>query len=94
MGKMINKMYEWFEWRCQVSEEAMAMTMAKLNKLGICYSSRMVQQKRKLEKLLGRYTLLHFLTILENEVDSKCMRIAKFLQVNQEQAVWFIPVQC
>jgi len=32
---------------------------------------------------------MHYLTIPENKVDSKCMRVAKFLQVNQEQEVWW-----
>jgi len=32
---------------------------------------------------------MHYLTIPENKVNSKCTRVAKFLQVNQEQAVWW-----
>jgi len=42
-----------------------------------------------LDKLLGSYTLLHHLTIPESDINSKCKRVANYLQVNQEQAVWW-----
>jgi len=42
-----------------------------------------------LDKLLGSYTLLHHLTIPESDIDSKCKRVANYLQVNQEQVVWW-----
>jgi len=38
MGKMINKMYESFYQRCQVTKQAMVLTTAKLARLGIHYS--------------------------------------------------------
>jgi len=67
----------------------MVLTMAKLARLGINYSKRTIQWKRNLDKLLGSYTLLHQLTIPESNIDSKCKRVANYLQVNQEKAVWW-----
>jgi len=85
MIKMFNSFYQ----RSQVTEEAMVLTMAELARLGINYSKRTIQQKRTLDKLLGSYTLLHNLTVREKEIDSKCKRVANYLQVHQEQAVWW-----
>jgi len=67
----------------------MAATMAKLNRLGTRYSDRSIWRKWRLDTASGRYTLLHYLAVPEHEVESWCVRIAKYLQVNQEEAVWW-----
>jgi len=86
---MINKMFDSFYRRCRVTEEAMVLTIAELSRLGINYSKRTIQRKQTLDKLLGSYTLLHHLTIPESNINSKCKRVANYLQVHQEQAVWW-----
>jgi len=87
IGKMINKLFGWFYRRCWVTKEVTRQTMAELEQLGICYNEWTIQRKRRLNKSLGRFELFRFLTVTEKELNCKCMRIANFLELNQEQAM-------
>jgi len=49
----------------------------------------MVRRKRKLDKTLVRFELFQYLKVTEKELDSKCMRIANYLELNQQEAIWW-----
>jgi len=63
--------------------------MAELERIGIHYDEQTVRRKRKLDKTLGRFELFWYLKVTEKELDSKCMRIANYLELNQQEVIWW-----
>jgi len=57
MGKMFNKLFEYFYRGCHVIEDATRQMMAELERIGIHYDEQTVRRKRKLDKTLGRFEL-------------------------------------
>jgi len=88
MGKMFSKLFKYFYWGCHVIEDATWWMMAELERIGIHYDKQAVRRKRRLDKTLGRFELFWYLKVTEKELDSKCMRIANYLEVNQQEAIW------
>jgi len=89
MGKMFNKLFDYFYRGCHVVEDATRQMMAELDRIGIHYDEQMVRKKRRINKALGRFELFHYLKVTEKELDSKCVSIANYLEVNQVEAVWW-----
>jgi len=86
---MFNKLFEYFYRGCHVIEDSTRRMMAELERIGIHYDERTVRRKRKLDKTLGRFELFRYLKVTERELDSKCMRIANYLELNQQEAIWW-----
>jgi len=89
MGKMFNKLFNYFYWGCHIVKDATRQMMVELNKIGIYYDEQTVRKKRRIDKALGRFELFWYLKVTEKELDSKCVSIANYLEVNQVEVVWW-----
>jgi len=63
--------------------------MVELDRIGIHYNEQTVRKKRRIDKALGRFELFCYLKVTEKELNSKCVSIANYLEVNQVQVVWW-----
>jgi len=89
MGKMFKKLFNYFYWGCHVVEDTTRQMMVELDRIRIHYNEQTVRKKRRINKLLGRFELFCYLKVTEKELNSKCVSIANYLEVNQVQVVWW-----
>jgi len=89
MGKMFNKLFNYFYQGCHIVKDAKRQMMVELDGIGIHYDEQTVRKKRRIKKALGRFELFCYLKITEKELNSKCVSIANYLEVNQVEVVWW-----
>jgi hypothetical protein len=90
MGKMFNKLFEYFYQGCHMVEEATRQMMVELDRIGINYDKQTVRKKRRIKKTLGRFQLFRYLKVTKTELDHKCVNILNYLEVIQGEAVWWL----
>jgi len=57
-----------------------------LKEMGILMNMRTIRRKRRLDQILGRYALIHYISVREKKVDKHCSEISNHLNNHPAEA--------